>query len=157
MTLVAGADCSTQSTKVVVVDADSGEVVATGRAQHTVTGSGGARETHPDVWWEALRGALEQTGLAGQIVAISVAGQQHGLVCLDSTGRPLRPAMLWNDTRSATDAVRLVEALGGATTWALGLVSFPWRRSRPRSGPGFGVVSPTSRTERRRSGCLTTT
>ena len=118
MSLVAGVDCSTQSTKVVVVDADSGEVVATGRAQHTVTGSGGARETHPDVWWEALRGALDQTGLAGQIVAVSVAGQQHGLVCLDSTGRPLRPAMLWNDTRSATDAVRLVEALGGATAWA---------------------------------------
>ena len=60
MSLVAGVDCSTQSTKVVVVDADSGEVVATGRAQHTVTGSGGARETHPDVWWEALRGALDQ-------------------------------------------------------------------------------------------------
>ncbi len=118
-TLVAGVDCSTQSTKVVVVDADSGEFAGSGRAEHTVTGSGGARETHPAVWWQALRQALAETGLAGQIAAISVAGQQHGLVCLDSKGRPLRPAILWNDTRSAPDADRLVEALGGAETWAI--------------------------------------
>jgi len=117
-TLVAGVDCSTQSTKVVVVDADSGEIVAVGQAAHSVTGMGGARETHPDVWWEALRAAAAQTKLAGEVSAISVAGQQHGLVCLDAAGVPLRPAMLWNDTRSATDAVRLLEALGGATSWA---------------------------------------
>jgi xylulokinase len=116
--LVAGVDCSTQSTKVVVVDSDSGATVGTGRAQHTVTGTGGARETPPDVWWEALRRALGQTGLAGRIAALSVAGQQHGLICLDAAGRPLRPAMLWNDTRAAPDAVHLLEALGGATAWA---------------------------------------
>jgi xylulokinase len=123
-TLVAGVDCSTQSTKVVVVDADNGEVVATGRAEHTVTGTGGARETHPEVWWVALRDALAQTGMGGQVAAISVAGQQHGLVCLDESGMPLRPAMLWNDTRSAPDAARLVDALGGAAVWAaeLGVV-----------------------------------
>ena len=117
-TLVAGVDCSTQSTKVVVIDADSGEIVAQGRAEHSVTGTGGARETHPDVWWEALRQALAETGIAGQIAAISIAGQQHGLVCLDASGKPLRPAMLWNDTRAASDAVRLVDALGGAGAWA---------------------------------------
>jgi len=117
-TLVAGVDCSTQSTKVVVVDADSGEIVALGQAAHAVTGTGGARETHPDVWWEALRTAVAQTGLAGEVSGISVAGQQHGLVCLDAAGVPIRPAMLWNDTRSASDAVRLLEALGGATAWA---------------------------------------
>jgi xylulokinase len=117
-TLVAGVDCSTQSTKVLIVDAGTGEVVASGRASHSVTGEGGARETHPDVWWEALRDALGQTGLAAQIAAISVAGQQHGLVCLDSSGRPLRPAMLWNDTRSASDAAGLVDAFGGAAVWA---------------------------------------
>src|ERR1035437_5340717 len=117
-TLVAGADCSTQSTKVVVVDADSGELVATGRAEHSVTGTGGARETDPEQWWAALRTALAETGLSGQIAAISIAGQQHGLVCLDASGKPLRPAMLWNDTRSATDAVALSEAMGGPTVWA---------------------------------------
>ena len=66
-TLVAGVDCSTQSTKVVVVDLETGEIVGTGRAQHAVTGTGGARETHPAVWWAALCHALAQTGQADRI------------------------------------------------------------------------------------------
>jgi xylulokinase len=117
-TLVAGVDCSTQATKVVVIDAETGAEVASGRAPHEVTGSGGARETDPEVWWQALCAALAQTGAADRIGAISVAGQQHGLVCLDASGLPLRPAMLWNDTRSAPDAARLTEALGGPAAWA---------------------------------------
>jgi xylulokinase len=117
-TLVAGVDCSTQATKVVVVDADTGETVGFGRAEHSVEGSEGVRETHPDVWWRALLSALRQTNLAGEVAAISVAGQQHGLVCLDESGKPLRPAMLWNDTRAASDAAELVEAFGGAERWA---------------------------------------
>jgi xylulokinase len=117
-TLIAGVDCSTQSTKVVVVATETGEVVATGVARHAVTGTGGVRETHPDIWWEAFCDALGQTGLADRIAAISVAGQQHGLVCLDASGRPLRPAILWNDTRSAGEAIGLIDALGGAPAWA---------------------------------------
>jgi xylulokinase len=124
MPLVAGVDASTQSTKVVVVDADTGTVVALGRAPHTVTGTGGARETDPEVWWQALRDALLQTGRAAEITAVSVAGQQHGLVVLDEAGRPLRPAKLWNDTESAEDAQRMVADFGGASWWAekIGLV-----------------------------------
>lgn len=124
MPLVAGVDASTQSTKVVVVDADTGTVVALGRAPHTVTGTGGARETDPEVWWQALRDALLQTGRAAEIAAISVAGQQHGLVVLDGAGRPLRPAKLWNDTESAEDARRMIADFGGASWWAerIGLV-----------------------------------
>jgi xylulokinase len=91
-TLVAGVDCSTQSTKVLVIDAETGQIVGRGHASHEVTGVGGAHETHPDVWWEALRTSLGQTGVAGEIAAISVAGQQHGLVCLDARGTPLRPS-----------------------------------------------------------------
>lgn len=117
-TLVAGVDCSTQATKVVVVDADTGEAVGFGRAEHSVEGSEGVRETHPDVWWQAFRSALRQTSLAREIAAISVAGQQHGLVCLDEAGKPLRPAMLWNDTRAASDAAALVDDFGGASRWA---------------------------------------
>ncbi len=124
MPLVAGVDASTQSTKVVVVDAETGAAVARGRAPHTVTGTGGARETDPEVWWQALRDALLQTGRAAEIAALSVAGQQHGLVVLDAAGRPLRPAKLWNDTESAEDAQRMVAAFGGASWWAehIGLV-----------------------------------
>jgi xylulokinase len=116
--LVAGVDCSTQTTKVVVVDAHSGQVVAEGRAPHTVGGDAGARETAPEVWWRALHQALARTERAGEVGAISVAGQQHGLVLLDREGRSVRPAMLWNDTRSAADAAEMRAALGGPEGWA---------------------------------------
>ena len=115
--LVAGVDSSTQATKVVIVDPATGRRVAFGRAAHEVTGSAGARESDPATWWTALRDALAQTGLAGQVTAISVAAQQHGLVTLDARGTPVRPAVLWNDTRSAPDASALVEAWGPAA-WA---------------------------------------
>ena len=123
---MAGVDCSTQATKVLVVDPENGRVVASGRAAHEVTGTGGARETDPEVWWEALRAALAETGRAGEVGAISVAGQQHGLVVTDDDRRPLRPAVLWNDTRSAPDAAELRDALG-ADAWAerMGVVPVP--------------------------------
>jgi xylulokinase len=115
--LVAGVDSSTQATKVVVVDPDSGTVVAQGSAPHAVSGTGGARESDPREWWSALRTALASTGRAGDVGAISIAGQQHGLVVLDRGGQPLRNAVLWNDTRAAEDAERLTSRLG-AETWA---------------------------------------
>ncbi|MEX1169938.1 MAG: xylulokinase, partial [Chloroflexota bacterium] len=116
-TLVAGVDSSTQATKVVIVDPDDGRFVAQGNAPHTVSGSGGARETDPREWWSALRVALAATGRASEVGAIAIAGQQHGLVVLDDAGMPLRPATLWNDTRPAEDAERLTRQLG-AQTWA---------------------------------------
>ena len=112
--LVAGVDSSTQATRVVLVDSADGAIVATGRAAHEVTGTAGARETDPEAWWTALGAALRSTGRAAEVEAISVAGQQHGLVVLDGAGRPLRPALLWNDTRSAPDAAGLVTARGAA-------------------------------------------
>ena len=124
--LVAGVDCSTQSTKVLVVDVSNGEVVATGKADHTVdSGADGKSETHPDVWWNALREALAQTGRASDIGAISIGGQQHGLVLEDATGTVLRPAVLWNDTRSAAVMDRLLAGLGGADGWAQAIGSAP--------------------------------
>lgn len=110
--LIAGVDTSTQATKVLVVDADTGTLVAQGRAGHTVTGERGARETDPREWWAALRAALAETGRAAEVEAIAVGGQQHGLVALDGNGEPLRPSMLWNDTRSAPQALALIEAIG---------------------------------------------
>ena len=87
--------------------------MATGAAINEVEGEGGARETDPQVWEVSMADALAQTGLAAEIAAISVGGQQHGLVVLDGSGRPLRKAPLWNDTRSAADARALVDSLGG--------------------------------------------
>jgi len=124
MPLVAGVDCSTQSTKVLIVDTDTGGIVADGRCGHEVTGSGGTRETDPVVWWKALATALAETGRASEVRAISVAGQQHGMVVLDDSGAPLRPAKLWNDTESAPDAAAMIETMGGPVWWAehIGLV-----------------------------------
>ena len=125
MPLVAGVDCGTQSTKVVVVDADSGATIATGHAPHQVSGGEGRSECDPDEWWRALGDALDATGRAADVHAVSVAGQQHGLVLLDEQGHPVRPALLWNDTRSAGEAATLVDALGGAGWWAAEIGSVP--------------------------------
>lgn len=124
-TLVAGVDCSTQSTTVIIVDLAEGRTVARGRAQHVVDGEAGARRSDPEGWWSALRSALAQTGRAADVRAIAVAGQQHGLVVLDDRGRPLVPARLWNDTTSAADAAALVEDLGGPAAWAARIGSVP--------------------------------
>ena len=121
MSLVAGVDSSTQSTKVVIVDTETGELVSSGTAPHVVSGSGGARESDPACWEEALISALGAAlssaggsrARSSDVAAISVGAQQHGLVVLDDGGRPLRPGILWNDTRSAREAAALVSALGG--------------------------------------------
>jgi xylulokinase len=151
MPLVAGVDCSTQSTKVLIVDSDGGSVVAAGKSEHQVTGTGGARETHPQVWWDALAAALGQTGRASDVRAIAVGGQQHGLVVLDQAGRPLRPAMLWNDIRAAPNARRLIEEFGGEEQWAerIGLVpvasytvcKWAWlRKHEPETAAGARAI-----------------
>jgi xylulokinase len=122
--VVLGVDSSTQSTKVLAVDVDSGEVLARGQAPHTVS-SGAGRETDPEVWWTALQDSLGQIGdYARRAAAISVGGQQHGLVVLDGQGRALRPALLWNDVRSAPQAEALV-ARYGADWWAAHFGSVP--------------------------------
>ncbi|MCX2924797.1 xylulokinase [Streptomyces sp. NEAU-W12] len=116
--LVVGVDTSTQSTKALVVDVATGRVVASGQAPHTVT-SGAGRESDPRQWWDALTQALRQCGQAAhEAAAVSIGGQQHGLVTLDARGEPVRPALLWNDVRSAPQTHRLTEELGGAKFWA---------------------------------------
>ena len=63
---------------------------------------------HPDAWWEALQAAIAQAGGLDGVAAISVGGQQHGMVCLDASGDVVRPALLWNETRSAPSAAALI-------------------------------------------------
>lgn len=124
MPLVVGVDSSTQSTKVEARDIATGELVATGSARHPAT-TPPVSEQDPDAWWAALVVAIARLGdHRHDVVAISVAGQQHGLVLLDDTGRALRPAKLWNDTTSAPQAERLVASLG-AEQWAGATGSVP--------------------------------
>lgn len=108
MPLVAGVDSSTQACKVVIRDARTGALAREGRASHPE-----GTEVHPDAWWEALGGAASAAGGLDDVAAVSVGGQQHGMVCLDEAGEVVRPALLWNDTRSAGAAADLVAELGG--------------------------------------------
>jgi xylulokinase len=109
--LVAGIDSSTQSTKVVLCDATDGTVVGTGSAPHPA-----GTEVDPRAWWDALREAGD--GLLSRAAAVAVAGQQHGSVLLDADGSVIRPALLWNDMRSAEAAAELIAEFGGPRWWA---------------------------------------
>ncbi|WP_104140221.1 xylulokinase [Arthrobacter sp. ZGTC131] len=107
MPLVAGIDSSTQSCKVVIRDAETGALVRHGSARHPA-----GSEVHPDAWWEALQDAIAMAGGLDGVAAVSVGGQQHGMVCLDASGEVVRPALLWNDTRSAPAAAALIKEAG---------------------------------------------
>jgi xylulokinase len=107
MTLVAGVDSSTQSCKVVIRDLETGVVVRTGRATHPE-----GTEVDPAEWWDALLAAIADAGGLADVAAISIGGQQHGMVVLDETGTVIRPALLWNDTRSAGAALDLIAEVG---------------------------------------------
>ena len=109
MPLVAGVDSSTQSCKVVIRDVVTGAVVRTGRAGHP-----DGTAVDPRHWWDALIAAVSDAGGLNDVAAIAVGGQQHGMVVLDDAGEVIRPALLWNDTRSAPAAAALIEEFGAA-------------------------------------------
>ncbi|MSY68758.1 MAG: xylulose kinase, partial [Actinobacteria bacterium] len=106
--LTAGVDSSTQSVKVVIRNAETGELVRHGRASHP-----DGTEVDPAHWESALDKAIADAGGLDDVSAISIGGQQHGMVTLDSSGEVIRPALLWNDTRSAQSARDLNTEMGG--------------------------------------------
>jgi xylulokinase len=119
MTLVAGIDSSTQSCKVVIRDAATGALIRSGRASHPE-----GTEVDPEFWFTAMQAAIAQAGGLDDVTAVSVGGQQHGMVVLDESGTVIRPALLWNDTRSAQSATDIISDAGdgdmeaGAKYWA---------------------------------------
>ena len=106
--LIAGVDSSTQSVKVVIRDAQTGELVRQGRAPHP-----DGTEVNPQHWLQGLHSAINEAGGVADVSAISIAGQQHGMVALDSDGEVIRDALLWNDMRSAQEADDLNHEVGG--------------------------------------------
>ncbi len=109
--LVLGIDSSTQSSKALLVRADDGSTIATGRHAHP-----DGTEVDPRTWLRAVDAAV--TDLLPRAAAVAVGGQQHGLVALDQAGEPVRDALLWNDTRSAAAADELVAEMGGPAACA---------------------------------------
>lgn len=126
VSLVAGVDSSTQSCTIVIRDALTGTLVRSGRATHP-----DGTEVSPEAWWVALLAAIADAGGLDDVAAISIGGQQHGMVVLDSDGRVIRDALLWNDTRSAAAAAALLAEVGAegptgyvARTGSLPVASF---------------------------------
>ncbi|MFP5342139.1 MAG: xylulokinase [Candidatus Limnocylindria bacterium] len=103
---VVGIDASTTATKAVLVDA-SGTVVGVGAVEYGYdVPRPGWSEQSPELWWDgacgAIRAVLASTGVAADdVAAVGLTGQMHGLVLLDAADRVLRPAILWNDQRTA--------------------------------------------------------
>lgn len=116
---VAGVDSSTQSTKIVVWDPASETIVRTGSAPHPH-----GTAVDPRAWLQAFITAAKDAGGLADVGALSVGGQQHGLVSLDRDGEPVREALLWNDTRSAAAAEQLREELP-VSTWTHACGSAP--------------------------------
>jgi xylulokinase len=119
-TLLLGIDSGTQSTKVVAVDANTGNVVGTGAQSYDLIPDlpPGAKEQHPHTWRDATAKAIRQAvrgarAVAAEVKAIGVSGQQHGFVPLDEKGEVIRPAKLWCDTSTATECEEIMAALGG--------------------------------------------
>jgi xylulokinase len=116
--LVAGVDSSTQSTKVLLCRAEDGVIVGHATSPHP-----DGTECDPELWWRALVSAGD--GLLDRADAIGVAAQQHGMVVLDEDGQVIRPALLWNDMRSAPQAAALIAEMGGPAEWARRTGSVP--------------------------------
>ena len=132
--LLIGIDSGTQSTKVLVVDAKDGRVLASAAQAYDLIANlpPGAKEQHPHTWREAtaraIRIALRQArAVTGEVKAIGVSGQQHGFVPLDKQGEVIRPAKLWCDTSTAAECDEITEKLGGLskTIRALGNAVLP--------------------------------
>jgi xylulokinase len=133
-TLLLGIDSGTQSTKVVAVDANTGNVVGSGSQAYDLIPNlpPGAKEQHPHTWRDATAKAIRQAlrdgrATASEVKAIGVSGQQHGFVALDKSGEVIRPAKLWCDTSTATECDEIMEKLGGVkeTIRAMGNAVLP--------------------------------
>ena len=122
--LVIGHDVGTGGSKSVLADTD-GNILAATFEPYEVSYPGPNRaEQDPDDWWRAVAaGTRRLIGDSGvdpaRVTGVGFAGQMIGIVPVDSTGRPLRPAIIWLDSRADEQAARLVRRLGGKRVFAL--------------------------------------
>jgi xylulokinase len=126
MAISAGIDCSTQNTKIVVCDSDTGAILRENRAPHPgATAAGGpTAEIDPQSWLRSL-GAAAEGGMLEGVRAIGVCAQQQGLIAQDAGGVLVRPALLRHDPRAARAAAQLLAELGGPTAWTDAVGTLP--------------------------------
>jgi len=119
--LILGIDNGTQSTKTIVLDPASGEILASASKSYGLIPDlpPGHLEQDPQIWLEAadetIQACLQKLGnRRDEIAAIGVSGQQHGLVVLDEAGEVVRPAKLWCDTSTVKQCEQFGKEFGGA-------------------------------------------
>jgi len=106
-----GIDVGTSSTKAVAVDT-GGRLLAKSESAYAVAmPHPGWSEQDPDAWWRAAVDVLRRLG-HGRLEAVGFSGQMHGLVLVDRELRPLRPAILWNDQRTARECAEIEQIVG---------------------------------------------
>ncbi|HRH98848.1 MAG TPA: FGGY family carbohydrate kinase, partial [Prosthecobacter sp.] len=115
-----GIDSGTQSTKAIVLDLDTGKIVATGHSSYELIDGlpPGHLEQDPQNWLDAVDASvqqcLEQIGKdKSKIAGIGVSGQQHGLVALGADDKPVRAAKLWCDTSTQAQCAEIAHHFGG--------------------------------------------
>ena len=117
MSHLMGLDISTTSAKALIINA-AGEVIAVGSAPQPISQPKPLwSEQNPADWWDgmkqSIRAALAESGLqGGDISAIGLTGQMHGLVLLDDKGEVLRPSILWNDQRTQAQCDYMTAKIG---------------------------------------------
>jgi xylulokinase len=120
--LALGIDSGTQSTKAVVLDTETGKIVASAQRGYGLIPDlrPGHKEQDPQTWVNAADSAVRECvallgDRTGDLQAIGISGQQHGLVVLDRTNKPVRPAKLWCDTSTTDQCARFEAEFGGAS------------------------------------------
>ena len=112
MSVIVGLDVGTTGVKAIALSPD-GEVLGTAtRGYPLSTPQPGWAEQAPETWWEAAEAALAEVSMGREVAGIGLSGQMHGLVILDAADRVIRPAILWNDQRTAAQCAEIEERLG---------------------------------------------
>ena len=111
--IAVGLDVGTSSLKGIALD-ETGTVLASAEAAYPLsTPRPGWSEQDPELWWQAAEGVLGRLRTdVGEPAGIGLSGQMHGLVALDSADRVIRPAILWNDQRTAAQVAEIESAIG---------------------------------------------
>ena len=112
MTAVAGLDVGTTGVKAVVISPD-GTILATAERTYPLsTPHPGWSEQDPEDWWRAAESAIAEIAAGRELAGIGLSGQMHGLVALDADERVVRPAILWNDQRTAAECEEIENLVG---------------------------------------------
>jgi xylulokinase len=113
MATLIGVDVGTSGTRALAVTTDGELVAEASRPHELLTPRPGWSEQDPAQWWDATRAVLAEVApAAGEVVGLGLTGQMHGSVFLDAAGKVIRPALLWNDQRTAAECDEITERVG---------------------------------------------